>query len=319
MTFHSAIGRSLDIADVNHFWKFGYVKLRGFLYDHELDDLRDAMDDALSTYEASPNFYNVTAIGDSIWGNAEEIDAASSTQHDVNALGNFMRESGYPRLLDKPKNSVPRGRFLVDTSVWRREPRLASIALEGSIPAAAATLLGVNRTRFFDDQLFVKEGGAVDKAAFHQDLSYFHLDGEMGCVAWIPLDSVRRGGGCMGYVPGSHRWGKTYNPNVFVSEMPSPGSASDNMPSIDSDPEKYNVRYIEADPGDVVIHHFQTIHGSEGNTTGRMRRAFSLRYCDADIRYRIRPGAPFQPMHRQDSVDGDPLDNDIHPIVWSAL
>lgn len=319
MTFHSAIGRSLDIADVNHFWKFGYVKLRGFLYDHEVEDLRAAMENALSTAEVSPNFYNITAIGDSIWGNQETIEANGSTQHDLDSLSQFIRDSGYPRLIDKPSNSVQRGRFMVDTSVWRREPRLAALALEGSLPAAAATLLGVKRIRFFDDQLFVKESGAVDKTAFHQDLSYFHLDGDCGCVAWIPLDTVRRGGGCMGYVPGSHRWGKTYNPNVFVSEMPSPGSTSENMPSIDSDPEKYNVRYVEAEPGDVVIHHFLTIHGSEGNTAGKPRRAFSLRYCDADIRYKLRPGAPYQPMHRQDAVDGDPLDGNIHPIVWSAV
>lgn len=319
MTFHSTIGRSLDVADVAHFWKFGYVKLRGFLYDNELADLRAAMDDALDTFEKSQNAYNVTAIGDSIWGSDQQIDGQGSSQHDVNALGEFMRQSGFPRLLDKVEKPLPRGRFLVDTSVWRREPRLARLATEGSIPEAAATLLAVSKLRFFDDQLFVKEGGAVDRAAFHQDLSYFHLDGNAGCVVWIPLDSVRSGGGTMGYVPGSHKWGNTYNPNVFVSEMPSPGSAGDNMPSIDSDPERYGVRYIEAEPGDIVIHHFQTIHGSEGNKSGRTRRAFSLRYCDADIRYKTRSGAPFQPMHRQDAVDGDVLDGEIHPIVWSAL
>jgi len=319
MTIHPTIGRSLDVADVAHFWKFGYVKLRNFFYDHEVADLRTAMDEALASFGKSPNGYNVTAIGDSIWGADGKIDDQGSSQHDVNALGDFMRKSGFPRLLE-PEKPKKRGNFLIDTSVWRREERLAKFAREGSIPEAAATLLSVDRVRFFDDQLFVKEGGAVDKAAFHQDLSYFHLDGNRGCVVWIPLDSVRRGGGAMGYVPGSHKWGATYNANVFVSEMPSPGTTADNnMPSIDANPERYGVRYIEADPGDIVIHHFQTIHGSEGNTSDRRRRAFSLRYCDADIRYKVRPGAPFQPLHRQDARNGDSLDPEIHPIVWSAV
>lgn len=318
MTIYRSVDGSLRLADVAHFWKYGYVKLLNYLSEDSISTLRAAMDGALGTLEQSPNSYDATAVGDFFWSTQEDVDEHGSAQHDLLALSRAIRKSGFPRLIDSHHSPRPRGRFLIDTGVWRREPPLARMAKCGTLPEAAATLLAVDQLRFFDDQLFVKEAGALDRAAFHQDLSYFHLDGTCGCVIWIPLDPVRCGNGAMGYVPGSHMWGQTFNSNVFLCEMPSPGSAGQNLPSIESSPERYGVQYVEADPGDVIVHHFQTIHGSEGNRSDRTRRAFSLRYCDADIRYRFRPGAPAQPLHRSDMSDGDCLDSQIHPVVWKA-
>lgn len=318
MTIHRPIDSALSLGDVAHFWKFGYVKLTGVLSEEKVDLMRDAMDRAIETFDESPSSYNATAVGDAFWSEEEAIDDQGSVQHDLRTLSAAIRKSGFRRLVDEAPTSLPRGRFLIDTSVWRREPRLAEFAKKGTMPEIAATLLAVERLRFFDDQLFVKEAGAQDRAAFHQDLSYFHLDGTCGCVVWIPLDPVRRGGGAMGYIPASHMWGQTFNPNVFLCEMVSPGSTGQDLPPVEAFPEHYGVQYVEAEPGDIVIHHFQTIHGSEGNQSNRSRRAFSLRYCDADIRYRFRPGAPLQPLHPSNVGDGDCLDDVTHPVVWSA-
>ena len=161
----------------------------------------------------------------------------------------------------------------------------------------------------------MKEPGTADRAAFHQDLPYFNLDGDRGCVVWIPLDPVRKGSGTLAYVPGSHKWG-LYNANVFMSRAAFPGSEGCDLPDIDGDPDAFGVVHVEAEPGDVIVHHFLTVHGSEGNLGRSNRRAFSLRYCDADIRYLRRAGAPAQPLHRQDLRDGDALDDALHPMVW---
>ena len=106
-------------------------------------------------------------------------------------------------------------------------------------------------------------------------MPYFHLDGDCGCVFWIPLNKVRAGGGRIGYIPGSHRWRKMFKANVFVSELPFPGAEGVDMPRIDADPEAYGVEYLEAEPGDVLVHHFLTVHGSEGNRSDTPRGAFS--------------------------------------------
>merc|ERR1711959_426117 len=49
--------------------------------------------------------------------------------------------------------------------------------------------------------------------------------------------------------------------------------------------EDYDIVFHEAKPGDVVIHHQNTVHGSLGNTsTERHRRAASIRYTGDDVR-----------------------------------
>jgi len=280
--------------------------------------LRGAMDEALRTFEQSPNSYNVTAAADALWRRDIPLDDQGSCQHDLGALAEAVRKSSLPRLLDAPSHEA-RGRFLLDTGVWHRVKPLARFARNSALPSTASALLGASRVRFYDDQLFVKEPGAIDRAAFHQDLSYFHLSGNSGCVFWVPLTVVGAGGGRMGYIPGSHRWGSTYKPNVFVSAMAFPGSEGADMPAINEQPEAFGVRYVDVKPGDVIVHHFLTVHGSEGNRGTATRSAFSLRYCDARLRYRYRPGAPAQPHHRPGMRNGDELDGELHPVVWDSF
>ena len=308
--------KSVDAVD--QFRARGYVKLTGVLSPDTVDKLRRMMAAAVETFSNSPNSYNVTQAADALWA-AKALNSSGSTQHDLNALARAIAESPLPRLVDESEPGQPRGSFLLDTSVWRRVPELARFAFGSDLPRIAAELLDVASVRYYDDQLFIKEPGAVDRVAFHQDFPYFHLDAPRGCVFWIPLDPVPPGAGRLGYVPGSHLWRKVFKPNIFASETPMPGSAGVEMPNIDADPDAYGVEYVAAEPGDVLVHHFLTVHGSEGNRGGSQRRAFSLRYCDSALRYRFRPGAPPQPLHRANIDDGDELDSNIHPVAWPRV
>jgi ectoine hydroxylase-related dioxygenase (phytanoyl-CoA dioxygenase family) len=296
----------------------GFVKLPGLLPPTTVERLRAAMTEALATFKESPSSYDITAMADSLWDEEQRYDTGSSAQHDLAAFKEAIDAAGHPRLVDAERSQANDGRFLVDTSVWRRVRLLAEFALEGPLGRIASLLLGAPRIRYYDDQLFIKEPGTVDRAGFHQDLPYFNLDGDAGCVVWIPLDTVKRGGGSIGYVPGSHKWGM-FNPTVFMSRAAFPGSNGRDLPDIDGDPQAYGVVHVEVEPGDVIVHHFLTVHGSEGNLTGGNRRAFSLRYCDAGIRYLARAGAPAQPLHENGKRDGDALDDTIHPLVWPRV
>jgi hypothetical protein len=315
MTVQEVNRTELSPADVAQFRAQGFVRLKGILSPPTVERLREAMTQALNTLHASPSGYDVTAMADALWSDPSSYDTGGSQQHDLSAFASAIHTAGHPRLLDAAPSEALTGRFLVDTSIWRRIPLLADFALHGPLPKIAAQLLGADRVRYYDDQLFVKEAGTADRAAFHQDLPYFNLDGDCGCVVWIPLDTVRKGSGALSYVPGSHSWG-LYNANVFMSRAAFPGSEGRNLPDIDGDPDAYGAVQIEVEPGDVIVHHFLTVHGSEGNLGRYNRRAFSLRYCGADIRYLRRPGAPAQPLHRQDLRNGDALDDVLHPVVW---
>ncbi|HSZ73357.1 MAG TPA: phytanoyl-CoA dioxygenase family protein [Rhizomicrobium sp.] len=302
--------------EVAQFQENGFVILKGLLRSDQMTRLKGAMRTALETFENSAQGYDVTELAEQLFGEGDKPTKMHQTDKRFQALSSAVKSSSMPRLTDKETKGQPKGHFLVDTGVWRRVPALADFALYSELPQVAAALLGVDSVRYYDDQIFIKEPGAADRAAFHQDLPYFNLDGDRGCVFWIPLDTVRRGSGAMGYVPGSHRWGDKYNPNIFMSRTALPGSQGEDLPDVDSNPEAFNVVYADVDPGDVVVHHFLTVHGSEGNTGSTIRRAFSLRYCDAELRYHKRPGAPSQPLHRLGTQEGDRLDDTFHPQVW---
>jgi hypothetical protein len=315
-TIASMSSGTLSPDDIARFREDGFVVLRNLLASDQIEFLETAMRQALETSGNGPQGYDVTELAERLFNQRGRPKRSPQTDARFQALSAAVRNSKLPRLTDKPPKGQPKGHYLVDTGVWRRVQPLADFALYGDLPLAASSLLGADGVRFYDDQLFVKEPGAADRAAFHQDMPYFNLDGSSGCVFWIPLDPVRKGSGAMAYVPGSHRWEDKFNPNIFISRMAFPGSEGVDLPDIDADPDAFGVVYGEADPGDVIVHHFLTVHGSEGNTGSQISRAFSLRYCDAELRYRKRPGAPSQPLHRLGIKDGDRLDDAFHPPVW---
>jgi ectoine hydroxylase-related dioxygenase (phytanoyl-CoA dioxygenase family) len=122
----------------------------------------------------------------------------------------------------------------------------------------------------------------------------------------------------MQYLRGSHRDGKLYQPNVFVTQTPLPGAQGEPLPDIEGHMSDYDIVHFDVEPGDVIVHHYRTIHGAGGNHSRyQVRRAASLRYCGDDIRFETRPWAPKQLHHTQRLNDGDPLSGPDFPVVWT--
>lgn len=166
--------------------------------------------------------------------------------------------------------------------------------------------------------MFVKEARTPDCTAFHQDATYCEIGGEQCCVLWIPVDPVRLESGALLYWRGSHRDGRLYQPNVFMTQAPLPGAESERLPDIEEHMEDYDLVYFETEPGDVLVHHYRTVHGAGGNNTRyQVRRAASLRYCGDDIHFKVRPWAPKQPHHTNRLRDGEPLSGADFPVVWT--
>ena len=115
---------------------------------------------------------------------------------------------------------------------------------------------------------------------------------------------------------GSHRWQKEFLPNVFMAQVSMPGGQGASLEDIENCPDSFDLVRYETKPGDIIIHHFLTVHGAGGNHTSRPRRALSLRYAGEDMVFYPRPGAPEQPYHRHNLAEGDPLDSQEFPVVW---
>ena len=148
-------------------------------------------------------------------------------------------------------------------------------------------------------------------------MPYFHVTGSKCCTVWIPLDAIGTDNGMMGYVRGSHRW-RTHAANGFVTQTPLPGSSLPQLPDIDGAAGEYDIVYLPAQPGDVIVHHANTVHGATGNSSPRDRRAVSLHYLGDDVRYRRREGAALDAGQSPALEDGDLMDSAEFPLVWAS-
>ena len=77
----------------------------------------------------------------------------------------------------------------------------------------------------------------------------------------------------------------------------------------DANPDEYDIVRFEAEPGDVIVHHWKTLHGSAGNVSqDRLRRADSVRLAGDDVTFLQRASSPEPFRHTVGLADGDPLD-----------
>jgi len=294
----------------------GVVLLRGILDLSAVNSLRRSIDQAVQTIGQSPAGYDMSMLTRAAEvEDRKTLENSSDGQHNVAGIVDYIKASGKQFLYDKPE--VAKGSFMIDTGISARLREFKRFILNGPSPEIAASLLNSDKVNFFGDQIFVKEPGTRERTAFHQDATYFEIDGDQCCVLWIPVDPVTLESGTMQYVRGSHKDGKLYAPNVFVAQTPLPGAALEPVPDIEGHMSDYDIVHFDVEPGDVIVHHYRTIHGTGGNLSRyQVRRAASLRFCGDDIRFQTRPWAPKQLHHTTRLNDGDPLSGPDFPVVW---
>ena len=192
--------------------------------------------------------------------------------------------------------SIDRPRFLSGVDHWLHDPAFAIFAGQSPLPAIAGALLDAQRIHLYEDSVLVKEPGSDEETVLHQDLGYFHLEGDRICTIWVPLDPVDADNGAVAYLRGSHLTGLIHQPNWFVVDDPLPNAAGEPVPIVEKDDPRF-VQF-DAQPGDLIVHHAATLHRAGPNrSANRRRRAISVRYCGDGVRHLVRPGSPTKPHH----------------------
>lgn len=263
-----------------------------------------------------PNLLDAAWLEDMHAAFTEEMfsDVEGLTHIDIGSTAEILSQLGVQLLAE---DAHPTGRFWARTFNWRSFPAVAELGLRRPMPEVVARLMGSSRINFFGEQLFLKEAGSTHRTAFHQDAPYFHITGTQCCTVWMPLDLVDNDNGMMGYVRGSHRW-PIFAANTFASQAPIPGSVLAQLPDIEGHEDDYDIVYYPAKPGDAIVHHVGTVHGSTGNTGMRDRRAFTLRYTGDDVRYHEREGVPPDTQASLQLSNGDVLDSEEFPLIWTS-
>lgn len=239
---------------------------------------------------------------------------------DYGEWSKLVEKAGDKVLNDNPDGKM-KGKAQIKTNTFRVHPGLFFFEKYSPLAAIVAELVYAKKLNIYEDQVFNKEAGSGVRTAFHQDASYFEMEGETCCVCWVSPDAVDRENGAMGYVRASHTWGKIFQANLFAGQTPMPGLTGEPLPDIEGNEEDYDIQYVSTKPGDIIIHDYRTLHGAIGNTsTSRGRRAASIRYATEGMRFlrrhfKMQKGkAPLQDYDKYN--DGDPLDDEDYPLAW---
>lgn len=273
------------------------------------EPLRDVTEAEIAAFERD-GVVLLKGMFDVDWVEAME-EGFETAIHDLGPLGSNMAtaEQG--------------GAYYMDIALWRRHEFFRQLAVDSPGPRLAAQLMRSEKIWLYDDQMFVKEPGTNAPTIFHQDAGYFLIDGMQLCGMWVTPDHVTRATGSLGFIRGSHRWGKVFKPRPFSAASSAlyaktdAGADMEYLPSIEDDIDAHDIVYFDYEPGDCTFHHVRTVHGASGNShSEHRRRGISVRYCGDDAVYEARPYAPGQPHLEAGLTPGDPIGLGHHPLVW---
>ena len=224
-----------------------------------------------------------------------------------------IREGRNPRTgdlyeIDADYLRDPAGSVFHFLGAWLIDEAFHDLIFHPAIAVKAAQLLGVNRARFWHDQVFYKPARHPGVVTWHQDYSYWTRSTPAGHVTcWIALDDATVENGCVHYVPGSHRWGLLPRISLTgdmdaVKAYLSPAQA-----------EAFQPRPMLVKAGECLFHDAHTVHGSWGNRTDGPRRGVVLNFMKPDTRCAdgttpLLAGVPLIP-------EGAVIEGDFFPLV----
>lgn len=170
--------------------------------------------------------------------------------------------------LERPDETV-----LHFLGAWRLDQVFRDLVFRPGITVPCAQLLGVERLRFWHDQVFWKPPRHPGVVPWHQDYSYWARTGPPAHITmFITLDDMSAANGGLEYIPGSHRLGLLPAAD-FGGEM---DALLDHLPAEQRD--RFRPVPVQLKAGQASIHHSHLIHGSRGNRSDRPRRAIVLNY-----------------------------------------
>lgn len=182
--------------------------------------------------------------------------------------------------------SDPKRGFQMEVGLFVTDPGINDLVYRSPLAGIAQQAMESHTVHFFYDQMFTKKAGNHTATPWHHDLTFWPLAGSQICSIWVPLDPVTRESSGLEFVRGSHRW-----PNRFKAISPMYNQQlvnpeHEDVPDIDARRGDYDVVGWAMEPGDLLLFHPLTLHGSSGNyDVERSRRALAFRWLGDDVTY----------------------------------
>lgn len=147
-----------------------------------------------------------------------------------------------------------------------------AIARMPAILDAVERLIGPD-ILLWGSSFFIKEPQSPAYVSWHQDATYWGLDGSDVVTAWVALADAPVASGAMRFWPGSHRRQQIAHTDTFAEHnLLSRGQ------EIAVDVPEHEGVDVPLEAGEMSLHHVLLVHGSGPNRTDDRRIGFALRY-----------------------------------------
>ena len=208
------------------------------------------------------------------------------------------------------------GFFYYDSLMWKRVEAFRRFIFDSHAPDLFWRLLETSRLNFYYDFLLLKSAGCASAITpWHQDHSYYPLNGTKIINCWTSLDSIPVET-ALRFVRGSHLWDTVYRSVHFAPGQEYEKSMTERPlpPAIDDDPDA-EIITCALEPGDTLVWNSRMFHSAPGNTLDRRRCALSTNWAGDDVTYFDMPQESDPSYRGENLVDGGPITCETFPLV----
>ena len=208
------------------------------------------------------------------------------------------------------------GQFHYATSMWKTIEPFKSFIFESGIPLRFGDILETTFLNLYYDFLLIKEAGCKSAVTpWHQDHSYYCLNGMKIINCWTALDKIPQKT-ALRFVKRISTLNKVhqavhFDPNKeydkTIKTRPKP-------PDFYNDPN-YQILYSEMDPGDTLIWNSRTFHSAPGNDLMTRRGALSINLAGDDVTYYDMEQEPDPPIRGENLKDGSLITCESFPLL----
>jgi ectoine hydroxylase-related dioxygenase (phytanoyl-CoA dioxygenase family) len=191
-------------------------------------------------------------------------------------MGLEDKPTTYKDLGQSDDEATPSRSVIQVLDMWRLDGAFHSIVSKSSLLDIIEALMGTPNIRLFHDQALYKIAKRGDEVPWHQDNGYWSMEPAAAISCWLALDDVNETNGCMRMIPGSHLNG--------AAEHHQAGGKGGSVVLQETAVDDSLAVPVPMPAGCAMVHHCQTLHNTQPNTSPRERRAFAIHYMPADCR-----------------------------------
>ena len=218
--------------------------------------------------------------------------------------------------VDIVKREGDLGSFSFSSGAWPKVEPFKRFIFESPMADIAWRLFDSKQLTLFYDFLLIKQPHSDSAATpWHQDHSYYPLDGRQVMNCWVALDDIPEES-ALRFIKGSHLPNQLYRAIDFENPTKDYLHARKELPLPPEAESKTEILTTSLKAGDMLAWTSYTLHSADGNKLDRRRAAFSVNWLGDDVVFN---GQDSLETYRDPSqVIGEPIHCEKFPIIRSS-